>query len=182
MCRRPGAVAFGALGTLGFAVGLVLAVVDDGVDGVNAGLTNKAVGAVVIATMAWLGWGVTLYPRVEVRSSALIVRQPFLSYTAPWYAVGAPDALDGLRVPLAGHGVVKPWAFSSSLLADLTGERAANKAVMRIEEGRRQAVGGQRRGERHVERHVDRHVALGLAPLGLTWLFSLATAVLASLV
>ena len=173
MYRRPGTVAFGALTTLGFAVGIVLAVVDDGVGGVNTGLINKAVGAVVLTTMAWLVWRVTLYPRVEVRRSALAVRQPFLTYTAPWHAVGSPDALDGLRVPLAGHGVVKPWAFSSSLLSDLTGERAANQAVARINEMRRQAVADQR--------HVERHRALGLVPLGLAWLLASATAVFASL-
>ena len=174
MYRRLGTVAFGALTTFGLAVGGVLAVLGDGVNGVNAGVADKAVGAVVIATMAWLVWRVTMYPRVEVRSSALTVRQPFLSYTAPWHAVGTPDALDGLRVPLAGHGMVKPWAFSSSLLADLTNERAANKAVVRIEEMRRQAVADQCR--------VERHVALGLAPLGLAWLLASATAVLASLI
>lgn len=70
----------------------------DGVDGVNAGVADKVVGATVMATLAWLAWRVTLYPCVEVRESALIIRQPFVSYTAPWHAVGTPDALDGLRV------------------------------------------------------------------------------------
>jgi hypothetical protein len=160
--------------TTGIGVGLVMAMLDDGVNGVNAGVADKAVGATVLATMAWFTWRVTVYPCVEASESGLTVRQPFTSYKAPWHAVGTPDALDGLRVPLAGHGVVTSWAFSASLLADFMGDLAANNTVARLDQMRRAAVPDAR--------IVERHRTLGLATLGLAWAVGLTTAVLASLV
>lgn len=170
--RRPGTVAAGALMTAGFAVGLVVAMLDDGVNGVNAGFDQKAVGATVICTVAWFIWRVTVYPCVEVTESRLTVRQPFTTYQAPWPAVGEPDALDGLRIPLAGHGVSRPWAFSSSLLADLTGDRVANEAVSRID--------ALRRGATRDPRAVERTRSLGLAGLGLACFAGLTVAAVAS--
>ncbi len=164
----------GGLALTGFAVGLVVAMLSDGLDGVNAGVADKAVGGIVIAAMAWLVWRVTVYPCLELPESRLTVRQPFATWTAPWHAVGRPDALDGLRVPLAGHGIVKPWAFSSSMLADLTGDLAANKAVVRLN-SLRQVAGRD-------ARTVERHGAFGLASLGFACALGLATAALASLV
>jgi hypothetical protein len=162
----------GGLATAGFAVGLVAAMLDDGVNGVNAALGQKAVGGIVIATMAWLVWRVTVYPCVQVTESRLTVRQPFSTYEAPWHAVGEPDALHGLRLPLAGHGVVKPWAFSASILSDFTGDRFANSAMTSVDE--------MRRGAARDAQTVERRWNVGVLTLALTWAIALTVAVLAS--
>ena len=147
---------------------------DDGVNYVNAGLDQKAFGAAVFATMAWFAWRVTIYPCVEVSRSGLTVRQPFTTYEAPWPAVGTPDAMHGLRLPLAGQGVVTAWAFSPSMIADFSGDPSANRAVARIDRLRKKAArdGGT----------VKRRWSLGLSTLALTWAIAVTVAALASAV
>lgn len=60
------------------------------------------------------------------------------------------------------------------MLADFTGDFTANKAVLHLDQMRREAV--------RDARHVERHWSSGLVALAVAWSLGLATAVLASLV
>lgn len=166
--RRPGIAVPGLVALAGFAAGLVFVAVDDGVGGVNAGLVDKAVGGLVLSTLAWVCWRVAVYPSVDLTPSSLVVRQPGLRVEAPWQLVGTADALDGLRITIGGHGTVRPWAFSSSLLGSWTGEWSANRAVYEINKMRSSAVACTGSAKRHID--------IGLPSLLIAWSSGLTAA------
>jgi hypothetical protein len=130
--------------------------------GDNRTLTNRLIAAGVIGSMTWVMWRATVYPAVVIEEAGLVVRNPFSIYVVPWASLGEVRTVNGLELSVAGRKPVAIWAFSRSLLGELTGNRSANRARS-VLEGMR-VSGSSRRDTRPLHR-----IDLGLRSLLLVW-------------
>lgn len=158
--RNPFTFAFG-LALTGVGGAAVVAVAVD--PGADDSLWSRLVGCLVLASMTWFAWRVAGHPAVVLDRATVTVRQPFRRHTAPWSLVGSAQPHDGLRLAMAGAGAVEVWAFSSSVLAALSGNRSATRAASRIDSAR--PVSGSRSAAGTAVHRVD----LGARQLLVVW-------------
>lgn len=136
MLRNPFTVAAAVLLT-GALAGVVIFVAFE--PGVDQSLANRLVGCLVLTSGAHFVWRVAGHPAVVLGAGSVSVLQPFYDYVVPWRRLGSVNATDGLTLVVAGRSPIKAWAFSSSVLAALSGAWSGERAARRIEAARLQA-------------------------------------------
>lgn len=78
----------------------------------------------------WFGFQV-VRPHVSTDDLGIAIVNPFTRTVAPWSAVAA-IGIEPLTITLVDGRTVKPFAFSSSQLAELIGDRSQRKAEREI--------------------------------------------------
>jgi len=154
---------------IAFVATLVVVMRDPGVD---HRLVSRTGAALVISSTTWFIWRVACHPAVVVDDEGLTVVNPFSRHRIPWGSLGDVITADGLEL-VAADRTVKAWAFSGSLMGDLTGDRSATRAREVIEASR--AAGGPASAKPPREHRSD----VGLRSLLVFWTASVLLAVLA---
>jgi hypothetical protein len=131
---RPGTVAFGALALAGTLCAAAFVLVKPG-DGLDT-FTGRLGYAVCLLPVAWVNWRAACHPHVLVTADAVTVAGPVSRTVISWSAI--EDVDDGVFIRLSNGKVIQSFAFSDSLLANLSGDRAARRAMLAIRSGQRE--------------------------------------------
>ena len=154
--RNPFTLAAAVLVTGAF-VGVVIFIAF--APGVDQSLGGRLTGCLVLTACAHFGWRMAGHPAVVLTAGSLSVLQPFYEHSVPWRRLGSVNASDGLTLAVAGRPPIQAFAFSSSVLAHLSGDWSGERAARRIEAARLQTHSGPKDGA------VDGRCSFGLLQL-----------------
>ncbi len=133
-------------------------------------LLSRVVAGTVVTLSCWVGAVATFFPAVRLRPKELVVDNPLFTYRIPWRYVLDVEPDGGMEIRTRGAGEIGSFAFSSSLLGELTGNRTSRRVAAAILEYRRKQADKSGGGDVTREIPVLRHVIwLGCSWALLTW-------------
>ncbi|HEX6874463.1 MAG TPA: hypothetical protein VF165_02285 [Nocardioidaceae bacterium] len=165
--RNPFTYAIGLALSLGLGAALCWVMWDPGVD---HSLVSRVTAGLVVGANIWFIWRVAGHPAVLVSDAGVLVRNPFRRHVVPWILLGEVTVSDGLRFTVGGRESIRAWAFSGSVIGEVTGNWSATRAQLTIDSAR-QGIAPPSGGQ--PESRLD----LGLRSLLLMWSGALLLAV-----
>lgn len=126
--RRPGTTLF-ALTCLAIVLAVALPALwqDTGAARRDEPLLDRLSAWIGFGPIVWAIWQFGVAPRVVLNDSGVTIVNPIFRYEAPWSTVAGIGS-DDVAIQLNDGRTIRAFAFSESMLADLTGDRVVRRA------------------------------------------------------
>lgn len=131
--RRSSTRSFGILvASILLAAGVLL----EAHPGVEKSLWGRWTYGLMMSGAVWLIWRCTVAPAVVVGKDHVDVVQPFTAIRIPWQCLADLTGDDGFSLVLIDGRVIRPWAFSGSLVGNMAGNPSSRKLRHSMEDAR----------------------------------------------